>query len=109
MLAEHLDEQPAETRLTDLVACYTEGAADAVQIPWNGWIRDGLETVALFGLANRGRRKPRRADRPRARPEPATRPARPTGLAPPSDAPPRGPNRLGRPRTGTTREYSSIC
>lgn len=51
VLADELAEQPAEAGLTELLARYGQHAADAHQIPWNGWIREGLETAALLGLA----------------------------------------------------------
>jgi len=51
VLAEQLGEEYAETTLPELLARYAEAAADAHQIPWNAWIRDGIETAALLGLA----------------------------------------------------------
>ena len=51
VLAEHLDEEPADLGLTELLARSAEGAADAHGLAPNPWIRDGIETVALLGLA----------------------------------------------------------
>lgn len=51
VLAEHLDEQPANLGLTDLLARSGEGAVDAHGLAPNPWIRDGIETAALLGLA----------------------------------------------------------
>ena len=51
VLAEHLDQQPADLSLTVLLARSTEGAVDAHGLAPNPWIRDGIETVALLGLA----------------------------------------------------------
>jgi len=50
VLAEELTEAPAETGLLALLASNAAAAADAHQIPWNPWIRDGIETAALLGL-----------------------------------------------------------
>jgi hypothetical protein len=50
VLAEELTEAPAETGLLALLASNAASAADAHQIPWNPWIRDGIETAALLGL-----------------------------------------------------------
>ena len=51
VLAEHLDEEPADIGLTELLCRSAEGAADAHGLAPNPWIRDGIETVALLGLA----------------------------------------------------------
>jgi hypothetical protein len=51
LLAEHLDEQPADTGLTQMLTRSAEGAADAHGLPPNPWIRDGIETAALLALA----------------------------------------------------------
>jgi hypothetical protein len=51
VLAEHLHEQPADTSLPELLACSAEGAADAHGLAPDAWIRDGVETAALLGLA----------------------------------------------------------
>lgn len=51
VLAEHLDQQPADISLTVLLARAVEGAVDAHGLAPNPWIRDGIETVALLGLA----------------------------------------------------------